>query len=265
MRIIVLAVVLSLTITRSVVATSCVSVTPDVRRAAIVGLGRYAGNRTFMLESILRTRGERPAKVVAPEDWRSSPCSPPEPVAGTAYLILLYQNGAVRYVQDEESARPLAQLEALHVETAESILDLLSQYAEGVVARDPTAEWLGTAVFDAHHDRSFSDELLTAAEELLSMITVSEACHSDVVRELRRSKLPRALRGIAKAVPAAETEDQFVHRRIAGVDDATKRQDAEDEAIDEWDDIMFVIDAQLGTLSEELRKLSWCDHDQYGW
>jgi hypothetical protein len=255
---------MALAFARSLTATSCVTVPPNVRAAAIVAEGRYAGERTFTIETILRTRGDRPAKVVAPEDWRSSPCSPPEPVPGRAYLVLVYPSGAVGYVPDEAAEYPRSQLRSLHVVTSRSVLDLLDRYAHGRIGRDAAEDWLGTAVFDPPRDESFGNELLSYAERLLGMIAISEACNKDLVAELRDHRIPAAVRAIGKGLPDVDTEEEHVARRIAGIADGSKREAEEDKVLDEWDDTLAVLN-DLGTISEELRKLPWCDHEKYGW
>ena len=82
MRIALLAVFAVVVQTASLRASTCITGPLDVRQANVIAVARYAGDREFTVESILRTLGERPSKLVAPEDWRSSPCAPPAPDRG---------------------------------------------------------------------------------------------------------------------------------------------------------------------------------------
>lgn len=246
-------------------ATSCVTMALDVRQANVVAVARYAGNGVFSVESILRTLGDSPSKLVAPEDWRSSPCSNPEPEPGQSYVVVLYASGTLRYRAYEQTAYERALIEKLHAVSAESILDALQSYSNGSMNRDQIHDWLLSGVVEPRPEDSFTHELLDAAETLLNRIAVSEACHKDLVHSLRTKELPAALRTLARRVPTVDTKEEFVRRRVDPINDAAQKAANEDLALDEWDDTLAAIDDALGPLEAKLRALPWCDHEKYGW
>lgn len=247
------------------VATSCITVPIDVRRADVVAAARYAGERTFVVESVLRTTGDRPAKLVAPGDWLSSPCAPREPVAGQAYLVARFPTGRLAFAEYEKTAAERALIERLHTETAPAILEALKRYGRGEASRDELHDWLRSAMVAAWSEDSFTAELLDAAESLVSRIRISEACHPEVIRAIRTDALPRAAGAIESNLPDADTEADFLARRLEGIADPELRLAREDEVLEEWEEALDAVRAAMEPLEETLRALPWCDHEKHGW
>jgi hypothetical protein len=236
----------------------CITVKIDVRRAEIVAVARYAGERTFVVESVLRTEGERPAKLVAPADWRSSPCAPPEPVAGEAYLVGRFETRLV-FTAYEKSAAERALIERLPVVDARAVLDALERYGRGESSHHELEEWLVSAMVDAPREGSFTAELLDAAESLLDTIQAREPCHPDEAGATRADELPRAAEAIAALLPAVDTEAAFVARRLEGIVDPELRDSLEKEALDEWEETLDALRATIRSLDVKLQALPWCD------
>ena len=261
MKTLLLAAVL-VTLAQSVLATECVTGALDVRRADVVAVARYAGERTFTVESILRAMGERPSKLVLPEAPAetitvTSSCGPPAPDVGGLYLVALYPAGFLDYRPYANTSYERSLIEKLHNVSTRSILDALKSYGDGVLTRDQTHDWLTSAVIEPRHEQSFTEELLEAAEDLLNRVAISEACNKDVVLALRTRELPAAVRVIARRLPAVDNEREYVAQRSP--------VSSEDDALNEWDDILGNIKDALGPLQERLRALPWCDHEKHGW
>lgn len=246
------------------IATTCVTVSIDVRRAEVVAVARYAGDRTFVVESTLRTVGDRPAKLVAPEDWLSSPCGTKEPVAGQAYFVARFPRGPLAFREVERTATERALIERLHPVTAAAILDVLERYSRGEATREETDDWLQSAMADWGREGSFTVELLEVAESLVNDIRNAEPCHPDVVRAIREDELPRALTAIAAIVPAVDAEAEFVARRVADVADPALRDSLKEEALDEWEGTLEGLGDAVETMKRALGALPWCDHRKHG-
>jgi hypothetical protein len=244
----------------STFAYTCITVPFDSRHAKVIAVARYIGERSFVVESILRAAGDHPEKLVAPENWRSSPCAPPAPVPGQQYLVALL-TGTLQYREYDSSSAERKLIEKLHVVTAPDILSMLDHYSRGDVSRRAAREWLSTAVIEPQRDDSFAGSLLDAAEDLLNRIEVSEACHQDVIRSLRTTKLPATLSAIRAVAPDVDTREAFV-REHAGADAAPEQRSA---AMTNWDEILGEIGRAFDPLQQELNALPWCDLSKHTW
>lgn len=241
-------------------ADSCITVAIDVRRAEVVALARYAGERTFVVESVLRTTEDRPAKLVAPADWLSGPCAPREPVAGQPYLVARFEKGRLAFADYEKAAGERALIEKLHTATAPAILDELERYSRGEATRDELEDWLLSAMVEAAGEGSFTTELLEEAESFVSSLRIWEPCHPELVRAIRDDELPRAIVAIEDLLPDVDTEAEFVARRLGGIADPELRGSLEDEVLEEWEETLDALRALMKPLDAPLRALPWCDH-----
>lgn len=240
-------------------ATSCITVPIDVRRAEVVAVARYTGERTFVVESVLRTTGDRPAKLVAPEDWLASACAPREPVAGRAYLVARSQTGWLVFAEEEKSAAERALIERLHDESAPAILDALGRYSRGETSLAELDDWLQSAMVEPAGEGSFKAELLEAAESLAGIIQIREPCHPEPARSIRADALPGAIAAIEQVLPDVDTEGEFVARRLSGIADPELRLSLEDEALEAWEETLDALRAAIRPLDVTLRGLPWCD------
>ena len=248
----------------SMLASVCVTSALDMRGANVVVVARYAGQSVFTVESILRTLGDRPSKIVLPDGWRTSECAPPEPERSALYVVALYPEGRFGFREYAQASWERELVEQLHVVNAKRILEALQSYSNGAMGRDETRDWLHSALVEPRLEDSFTEMLLETAENLLNSIVNSEACNKDLIRSLRTEELPAALRVIAPVLPAVDTEKEFVRRRVAGVNDDAQRAVVSDEALNEWQDMLYVVRDALDPMQAKLVALPWCDHEKYG-
>jgi hypothetical protein len=263
MRVALIAAVFALQ-TGSAVASVCVTSALDMRRASLVAVARYAGHSVFTVESILRTAGDRPSRIVAPEGLFKLECAPPEPEVAGLYVVALYPEGRFGYREYAQASYERELVEQLHVVDAKRILEALQSYSNGAMGRDETRDWLHSALVEPRLEDSFTEMLLETAESLLNSIVNSEACNKDLIRSLRTEELPAALRVIAPVLPSVDTEKEFVRRRAAGVNDDAQRALVSDEALNEWQDMLYIVRDALDPMQTKLVALPWCDHEKYG-
>ena len=245
-------------------STSCITVPIDVRRAEVVVEARYAGARTFVVESVLRTVGDSPETLIAPEDWRASQCAPREPVAGQAYLVARYDEGLLLFADYESTAAERALIDRLHAVTASEILDALGRYSRGERNSDEMGDWLQSAMVDWTREYSFTNELLNAAESLISDVWALEPCNRDLIRTIRADELPLALGAIAEMLPEVDAENEYVEMRLTGVFDPELRRSLGNEAVNEWEEGLDALREAIKQMQRKLEKLPWCDHEKHG-
>jgi hypothetical protein len=224
------AAVVLLALTRSAAGTECIAVSLDVRRS----------------------------KLVAREDWRSSPCAPREPLIGQTYVVARFADGTLQYHDYDRTTAERALIHELHVVTPRSILDVLQSYSSDRVTPAETRKWLSTAVIEPRREGSFSIELLDRAEDLVNRMKWQERCHADAIRSVRIEKLPPALRAIEQIVPAVDTEKEFVQRSSVATGTG-HRPLSNDEAVEAWAEIVDRMREALGPLQFEVETLPWCD------
>lgn len=239
-------------------AAECITVSINVRQADVVAVARYAGERTFTVESILRAVVPPPSKIIAPEDWRPSQCAPPEPLAGQTYVVALNRNGSVHYRDWEKTAAERALIERLHRVDSSAILAVLERYADGEMTAGETEDWLSTAVVDTRSQYSFARELLEATEWLVTGMRQAEGCHEKAVGTIRLN-LAKAVRVLERSVPPVDTEEEFIRRYTEGIQDPLRRGAVEDDAVEAFDEIAGTIRVELDPLEKGVRALPWCD------
>lgn len=202
-------------------ASDCISVTPSrhdwFNGSAVVAKARYAGERTFVVEQILFSlRDQRPATITLPRAEVLDMCSPPDrsPVAGEAYLV-------ARRACTEEPCPVLWGLLSKHrddlnyirdrrVMTTRELLEALSALSFCGTSLDDFTALIGVAGSNDERNASMHHMVLDEIEDFLFVAEESSNCTGFDATWFRGGELQNAATAALSALPATETEQQYL-------------------------------------------------------